>query len=282
MQMFRYLLIGVLGVFLTSCGSSENQAAVVAAATTTLTANAGVDKRAVVNESVTLVGSAEKANTTALSYEWKKDEKTLSTSKEFTYIPTEAGIHLLSFTVQESDGTTSTDNMIVIVTQQIIDTNIPDISNTTITSYLNAVNKVRTAQQDCGLKGVFPATTTVSWNEKLYKASYEHMQDLIASKTFAHSGSGTESDWSGYVLNKKSSQIERVESYAYSWERLGENLAGGASIDNIEKAVDAWIESDNHCENLMNPLFTEVGVALVKDEDALYVNYWGQNFGTPK
>jgi len=184
--------------------------------------------------------------------------------------------------VEDSDGATSSDNMIVIVTTQEINVTIPSLAETLIAKYIDAVNKARTTEQDCGSKGIFAATTKVTWNEKLYKASYEHMQDLIASKTFEHEGSGTESDWSGYLLSKKSSQVERVESYGYSWERLGENLAGGASINSVDKAIEAWLKSDNHCENLMNPAFKEVGMVMLTDDNALYTNYWGQNFGTPK
>ena len=192
------------------------------------------------------------------------------------------GTFLLSFVVQNSDGTFTIDSMRVIVTNEKIDTRIVSISEALIEEYLTAVNQARAKEQDCASKGKFRATTAVVWNEKLYKASYEHIQDLIASKTFEHEGSGTESDWAGYALGKKSTQVERVESYGYSWRGLGENLAGGQKIDTATKAVEAWLKSDEHCENLMNPLFEEMGMVMIYNEDSLYTNYWGQNFGTPK
>lgn len=283
MQVSRVILIGVLAIILNACGggSSSTTPSTVASASN-IAVDAGDNKRVVVNESILIEGSVETNDSSSLTYEWKKDEEVLATTQSFTFTPTEAGSYLLSFVVQDSDGISSVDNMIVIVTTQEINTDIPAISDTLISEYLTAVNKARTTEQDCGSKGIFPATTTVTWNTKLYYASYEHMQDLINSKTFAHTGSGTESDWSGYVLGKESTQVERVETYGYSWDRLGENLAGGDIINSIDKAIEAWVESDNHCENLMNPLFEEVGMVMINSEESLYVNYWGQNFGTPK
>ncbi|HHD75564.1 MAG TPA: hypothetical protein ENK95_01915 [Campylobacterales bacterium] len=283
MSQLHVFWVGALSILLNGCGGSETtQTTPQVSDSNQITVDAGLDKRTVVNQSIELEGSVSNSQSTAVSYEWKEGEQTLATTRIFSYLPTESGVHLLSFTAQNSDGSRNTDNMIVIVTTQVIDTNIPKMSNALISSYLNEINKARSQEQDCGTKGIFSATTSVSWNEKLYKASYEHIQDLIASETFSHDGSGTESDWTGYLLGKQSNQVERVESYGYSWQRLGENLAGGTKMDSAKAAIQAWLESDNHCENLMNPLFKEVGMVMLEDENALYTHYWGQNFGTPK
>ncbi|SFV67217.1 hypothetical protein MNB_SV-13-1015 [hydrothermal vent metagenome] len=45
---------------------------------------------------------------------------------------------------------------------------------------------------------------------------------------------------------------------------------------------DGWLKSDSHCANLMNPNFTELGMAMIKDESTKYIHYWTQNFGTPR
>lgn len=279
----RGIFLGGLVVLLNACGGGTSTSSTSTdTEVSPITVEAGENQRVVVNKSITINGSVEADDTSNLTYEWRKDQEVLATTQSLTYIPTTPGTHLLSFVVEDSDGATSSDNMIVIVTTQEINVTIPSLPETLSIKYIDAVNKARTTEQDCGSKGIFAATTNVTWNEKLYKASYEHMQDLIASKTFAHDGSGTESDWSGYLRNKKSSQVERVESYGYSWERLGENLAGGDSIDSVDKAIESWLKSDNHCENLMNPAFKEVGMVMLTDDNALYTNYWGQNFGTSK
>jgi len=288
----RVILFWVLAILLNACGAGDTTISPTDSLADdsptsqdtplTIEVDAGVNKRVVINESVTIEGTIQIDESDDLTYEWREQEEVLATTKIFTFTPTVAGTYLLSFVVQNGDGVLSSDEMRVIVTNKEINTTIPKISDALISEYLTAVNKARTTQQDCGSKGLFSATTTLQWNEKLYKAAYEHMQDLISSETFSHDGSGTESDWSGYVLGKKSTQVERIESYGYNWQRLGENLAGGNSINTAEVAVEAWLESDNHCENLMNPLFNEVGMVMLTDENALYINYWGQNFGTQK
>lgn len=159
---------------------------------------------------------------------------------------------------------------------------IPILNEATIENYLNAINQARTMQQDCGSRGVFPATHTLTWNDKLYKAAYQHSNDLAQSNTFSHSGSGTESDWTGISLGKSSSMVERIEDYEYEWRSLGENIAAGTNTNTAEKVIQQWLDSDGHCANLMNSNFIEIGMAMVKNTNATYTHYWTQNFGTPQ
>lgn len=158
----------------------------------------------------------------------------------------------------------------------------PVLSEANIKSYLDAINQARTQQQNCGSKGVFPATHKLTWNDKLYKAAYQHSNDLAQSNTFSHSGSGTASDLTGVSLGKASSMVERIEDYGYLWSRLGENIAAGTNTDTPEKVIQQWLDSDGHCANLMSSNFTEIGMAMVKNTSATYTHYWTQNFGTPR
>lgn len=159
---------------------------------------------------------------------------------------------------------------------------IPVLNEVTIAAYLAAINQARATQQDCGSRGVFPATTPLAWNDKLYKAAYQHSNDLATSNTFSHSGSGTASDWTGTALGRPSSMVDRIESYEYDWQSLGENIAAGTNTDTPEKVIQQWLDSDGHCANLMNTRYTEIGMAMVKNTNATYTHYWTQNFGTPR
>ena len=47
-----------------------------------------------------------------------------------------------------------------------------------------------------------------------------------------------------------------------------------------EDAVAAWIKSPEHCANVMNPAFTEMGVAYAVDSRSDIGVYWTQAFGT--
>ena len=139
---------------------------------------------------------------------------------------------------------------------------IPPISDSDIVAYLDAINQARSKNQDCGSYGYFPAVNPLIWSDTLYKASYEHIQDLVETETFSHTGSGTKSDWTGTKLGKASSVKERIENYNYKWSAIGENIAAGTFTNTAQKVVQQWLDSDGHCANLMSDFFTEVGMAM--------------------
>ena len=157
---------------------------------------------------------------------------------------------------------------------------IPSLSTDVQQEYLSEINKARTANQYCGSE-FFPAVTAFTWNEKLYKSSYEHSYDLASTNTFSHTGSGQESDWTGVNLGKESILKERLAAYNYSWSRIAENIGAGTNTDTAAKIVTQLMASEGHCRNIMNADYTEVGMALVKNENTDYIHYWTQNFGRP-
>jgi len=280
MKSINSLVMVFVILFVSACAGTEKESTPSNAFI--LTADAGEDKRVKINETVFIEGRGTTSDGTALSYSWEKGSDTIATTSKFSYLPTLVGTDLLRFVVQHNDGSIISDTMKVVVTKETVTSKIPLISESLKKEYLFEINKVRAKEQDCGSKGIFSATNPVTWNNKLYKSSYEHTQDLIKSKTFSHLGSGTESDWTGYVLGKQSDFKERIETYDYSWKYIGENLGAGTVIESAEKMVQGWLKSDNHCDNLMNPNYTEVGMIMIKDESSLYTHYWTQNFGTPR
>lgn len=159
---------------------------------------------------------------------------------------------------------------------------VPALSSASRQTYLTSINNARAVARSCGVNGNFPAAPAVAWSEELYKAAYEHSQDMTETNTFSHEGSGTVSDWSGYPLSKKSALRDRVATYGYSWSRLSENISAGTSRDTAQEAVDSWLASDGHCKNMMDSNVTEVGMALSTDQNTTYSNYWTQNFGRPR
>lgn len=147
---------------------------------------------------------------------------------------------------------------------------------------LNAINEARTVARDCndGLGLVGPAQP-LAWNNELYAASYEHSHDLAQSNTFGHKGSGTHSDITGSNNGTASIFYERIEANGYTdYKAVGENIAAGQ--ESIESAMEAWLNSPDHCTNIMSDKFEEVAVAIVSNPDSDYEIYWTQNFGTQK
>lgn len=153
---------------------------------------------------------------------------------------------------------------------------------TTKKEILNTINKARSVARDChDGQGLLPSAPALTWNNELYASAYEHSYDLALSNTFSHYGSGTTSDITGSNNGKKSYFIDRIEANGYSnYKIIGENIAGGHTT--IEATVNAWITSPEHCANLMNSKFTDVGLAIAVDESSDYGIYWTQNFGAKK
>ena len=156
---------------------------------------------------------------------------------------------------------------------------IPVLSESDKQIYLETINSARAIARVCGDYGYFPATTPVVWSNKLYNAGYEHSQDMTIMDYFSHTGSGAESDWSGYALSKQSTPKDRIENYNFNWTRYSENIAAGTNMDTAQKAINAWLNSPGHCKNIMDPNVTKVGLAHIESSEAYYTHYWTQNFG---
>lgn len=158
----------------------------------------------------------------------------------------------------------------------------PIIDNIVKQAYLDAINNVRASAQDCGTGGMKPAVSALVWNDALYRAAYEHSEDLAESDTLSHDGSGTASDWTAQIknLSRGSTALERIENNGYiNWNLIGENITAGTNQDLVEEAIAAWLASDIHCANLMNPIYKDVGMGHVEKSSSLYTHYWTQDFG---
>jgi uncharacterized protein YkwD len=132
---------------------------------------------------------------------------------------------------------------------------------------LDLVNQARATRRICGNKA-FNAARPVRWNGLLAEASRLHSEDMARFDYLSHGG------------RDGSTPPQRVEQAGYKYRAIGENIAGGQMKP--EDAVAGWINSPTHCANLMNPLFTEMGVAFAVDRKSKFGVYWTQEFGTPR
>jgi uncharacterized protein YkwD len=61
---------------------------------------------------------------------------------------------------------------------------------------------------------------------------------------------------------------------------MGENLASGVlSADDL---VNRWLHSPEHCANLMDPRYREMGVAFAVNPNNDAGIYWAMEFGSPR
>lgn len=132
---------------------------------------------------------------------------------------------------------------------------------------LTLTNQARATPRSCGDKA-FGAAAPLRWNETLAGAARQHAEDMAGNNFFSHGG------------RDGSTPGQRVERAGYRFRATGENIAGGQMKP--EDAVAGWIKSPPHCATLMNPLFTDMGVAYAVDAKSAMGVYWAQSFGVPR
>ncbi len=124
------------------------------------------------------------------------------------------------------------------------------------------VNIQRSQGANCGSAGTFSATGSLTMDGALQCAARNHSKDMNQRGYFSHS------DPDGLGPD------DRLALALYEWSGWGENIAQGQPTP--DAVVQAWMQSDGHCSNIMNPFFTEIGIGHYDG------NYWTQSFGSPR
>jgi uncharacterized protein YkwD len=65
-----------------------------------------------------------------------------------------------------------------------------------------------------------------------------------------------------------------VRAVGYHEKLVGENIAYGPK--SVEEVVQGWLDSPGHCENIMDPRFAEMGIALAQGRASRHGLYWVQ------
>lgn len=133
---------------------------------------------------------------------------------------------------------------------------------------LTRVNDYRARGADCGARGVFGPAGVLAWSTQLEQAAVAHSTDMATNDFFDHTGSGG------------STMVSRVNATGYGWTLLAENIAAGQST--VADVVAAWMDSPDHCENIMNPSLREIALACVRNDAATYRRYWTMDLGAPR
>jgi len=152
--------------------------------------------------------------------------------------------------------------LVAIVLSSFIFTNEPDSYAGFKNDFLNIINKTRQKGCNCG-NVYYPPAPALIWNDNLEKAAKGHAKDMAKNEYFSHTS------------RDGRSMSDRVVFAGYYFKgyksfTVGENIALGQT--SIEEVMAGWFKSPDHCRNLMNPDFKEVGVAENN-------KYWVQDFG---
>jgi len=130
---------------------------------------------------------------------------------------------------------------------------------------LELVNAARAESRRCGDRELV-AAPPLTLSHELTEAASRHAHDMALHGSFDHLGSDG------------SQPAERVTEAHYRWRSTGENIAAGQR--NAEAVVTAWLDSPEHCENIMGTQFGEMGVAYGLAPSQRPEIYWTQVFGT--
>lgn len=129
---------------------------------------------------------------------------------------------------------------------------------------LQHVNAVRAKGYRCGGQG-HAATRPVAWNGQLQAAAAGHSQDMAEQNYFAHQSlRGTQA-------------AQRADAAGYKWRSVGENIAAGDT--SVPSVVRGWLDSAEHCRNIMDPAYTEIAVACMARPGTTYGTYWTMVLG---
>lgn len=94
---------------------------------------------------------------------------------------------------------------------------------------------------------------------ELSKVAREKSRDMAANNYFDHNSPNY------------GSPFDMMKSFGIEYRAAGENIAKGQRTP--EEVVNAWMNSEGHRANILNPNFTHIGVGYVEQG-----NYWTQQF----
>ena len=115
---------------------------------------------------------------------------------------------------------------------------------------LNLVNKHR---KENGL-------STLKLNSSVSKVAQAKAEDMKNKNYFSHTSP------------TYGSPFDMLQSFGVSYKTAGENIAKGQKTP--EAVVNAWMNSEGHRANILNPSFTSLGVGYTKGSST----YWVQMF----
>lgn len=135
---------------------------------------------------------------------------------------------------------------------------------------LRLTNEARAVGHNCDTEGNFGPAPPLTMEAHLRCSSRLHSMDMAMQGYFDHT-------------NKMGqSPFDRMQAAGYAGSAMGENIAMGQRSP--AEVVAGWLDSDGHCSNIMNPMFTQIGVGYYAGAGGSFWQQsllWTQNFGRP-
>jgi uncharacterized protein YkwD len=110
----------------------------------------------------------------------------------------------------------------------------------------------------------------LTYSSALTAAARGHSQDMATNNFFSHNGSNG------------SSFGDRISAAGFSFSAAAENVyAGTGSLNNAGSAVGAWMSSELHRDNMLNPIYTYAGVGYWCSTSSEYEGYYTLDLARP-
>ena len=151
----------------------------------------------------------------------------------------------------------------IVLARRLLEPNLSDWREAG-NQILRLTNAARAVPRTCGSKE-FGAAPPLVWDDKLGAAGLAHSRDMANQ------------DYAAHVAKDGSAPGDRVSRQGYLWRNVGENIAAGQS--SAEQAISRWLSSPEHCANIMNGAFAEMGAAYALNPGSKAKIYWIQVFG---
>jgi len=110
----------------------------------------------------------------------------------------------------------------------------------------------------------------LSASSALFTAARNHSQDMATNNFFSHTGSNG------------SSPFDRMTAAGFSFSAAAENIyAGNGGNNSAGSAVGAWMNSEGHRTNMLNPIYTHAGVGYWCNPNSEYGGYFTLDLAKP-
>jgi len=128
---------------------------------------------------------------------------------------------------------------------------------------LQRLNALRAEPRPCG-GAERAAAPALRWDLRLAAAAEAYAGELAQRDTLSHVGL------------RAHSLRERLSAAGYLMSSAGENLAAGP--ESLDDALQIWLASAAHCQNLMAPELVDAGLACVA-APGRYQRFWVLHLG---
>lgn len=132
-------------------------------------------------------------------------------------------------------------------------------------TFLNLINQVRAEGHRCGGR-FYPPVPPLRWDRDLLEAAQRHADDMADHGFMSHIGSDG------------SQPHDRLDDTGYQAAMSAENIASGYNAPGA--MIKGWLASPSHCATLLNPSYTEMGVAYAESSHSRDRYYWAGVFAS--